>query len=95
MRLAPGLMAFMPVSANVVRGHEGKIFQPDSVNLYGYTVGDETRAGSFVAVQKTAFNGGRCKISSHTLISGGVTIADDASGGRSHPNERQVGGEEF
>jgi len=88
-------MAFMRISANAVLGHGAKIFQPDLVNLYGCTVAYETRVGVFVEVRKNPLIGSHCQISSHTLISGGVTIADDASGGRSHPNERQVGGEEF
>ena len=68
---------FMPISANVVLGHGVKIFQPDLVNLYGCTVGDETRIGAFVEIQKNAIVGKRCKISSHTFICEGVTIEDD------------------
>ncbi len=67
----------MPISANVVLGHGVKIFQPDLVNLYGCTVGDETRIGAFVEIQKNAIVGSRCKISSHTFICEGVTIEDD------------------
>jgi UDP-2-acetamido-3-amino-2,3-dideoxy-glucuronate N-acetyltransferase len=74
---APVTIAFMPISANVVLGHGVKIFQPDLVNLYGCTVGDETKVGAFVEVQKNAFIGSRCKISSHTFICEGVTIEDD------------------
>lgn len=44
------------------------------VNLYGCEIGDETRIGPFVEVQKGAKIGERCKISSHTLICEGVTI---------------------
>ena len=47
------------------------------VNLYGCQVGDETRIGSFVEIQKNAFIGARCKISSHTFICEGVTIEDE------------------
>ena len=47
------------------------------VNLYGCTIGDETRLGTFVEVQKGAFIGKRCKISSHTFICEGVTIEDE------------------
>ena len=68
---------FMPISANVVLGHEVKIFQPDLVNLYGCTIGDETKIGAFVEIQKNACVGQRCKISSHTFICEGVTIEDD------------------
>jgi acetyltransferase-like isoleucine patch superfamily enzyme len=47
------------------------------VNLYGCRVGDGTRIGSFVEVQKGASIGARCKISSHTFICEGVTIDDE------------------
>jgi len=67
----------MPIAANVVLGHGVKIFQPDLVNLYGCSLGDETKVGAFVEVQKNAFIGKRCKISSHSFICEGVTIEDD------------------
>ena len=67
----------MPIAANVVLGRGVKIFQPDLVNLYGCTLGDDTKVGAFVEVQKNAFIGKRCKISSHTFICEGVTIEDD------------------
>ena len=47
------------------------------VNLYGCDIGDETRIGTFVEVQKGARIGRRCKISSHTFICEGVTIEDE------------------
>jgi acetyltransferase-like isoleucine patch superfamily enzyme len=46
------------------------------INLYGCEVGDETKIGAFVEIQKRAFVGKRCKISSHTFICEGVTIED-------------------
>jgi UDP-2-acetamido-3-amino-2,3-dideoxy-glucuronate N-acetyltransferase len=46
------------------------------INLYGCSIGDETRIGAFVEVQKNAVIGRRCKISSHTFICEGVTIED-------------------
>jgi acetyltransferase-like isoleucine patch superfamily enzyme len=46
------------------------------INLYGCTVGDETKIGAFVEIQKNARVGRRCKISSHTFICEGVTIED-------------------
>jgi UDP-2-acetamido-3-amino-2,3-dideoxy-glucuronate N-acetyltransferase len=67
----------MPISANVVLGQGVQIFHPDLVNLYGCSVGDETKIGSFVEIQKNAFVGKRCKISSHTFVCEGVTIEDD------------------
>lgn len=46
------------------------------VNLYGCAIGDETRLGAFVEVQRDVVIGARCKISSHTFICSGVTIED-------------------
>ena len=47
------------------------------INLYGCTIGDNTKIGAFVEVQKNATIGKNCKISSHTFICEGVTIEDD------------------
>ncbi len=47
------------------------------VNLYGCEIGDNTKIGTFVEVQKNAFIGRNCKIQSHTFICEGVTIEDD------------------
>jgi len=47
------------------------------INLYGCEVGDETKIGAFVEIQKNAKIGRRCKISSHTFICEGVTIEDE------------------
>src|SRR3954471_2649113 len=47
------------------------------VNLYGCTVGDDSRVGAFVEIQKNATIGERCKISSHTFVCEGVTIEDN------------------
>jgi UDP-2-acetamido-3-amino-2,3-dideoxy-glucuronate N-acetyltransferase len=64
--------------ADDVRLGEGvTIFHPDLVNLYGCTVGAETRIGTFVEIQKNAAIGARCKISSHTFICEGVAIEDE------------------
>ena len=46
------------------------------INLYGCEIGDETKIGTFVEIQKNAKVGRRCKISSHTFICEGVTIED-------------------
>ena len=46
-------------------------------NLYGCTIGDETRVGPFVEIQRGAVIGARCKIQSHTFICDGVTIEDE------------------
>lgn len=48
------------------------------INLYGCEIGDETKIGAFVEIQKNAKIGKRCKISSHTFICEGVTIEDNA-----------------
>jgi acetyltransferase-like isoleucine patch superfamily enzyme len=47
------------------------------INLYGCEIGDETKIGAFVEIQKSARIGKRCKISSHTFICEGVTIEDN------------------
>jgi acetyltransferase-like isoleucine patch superfamily enzyme len=47
------------------------------INLYGCEIGDETKIGAFVEIQKNAKVGRRCKISSHTFICEGVTIEDE------------------
>ncbi len=47
------------------------------INLYGCTIGDNTKIGAFVEVQKNAIIGNNCKISSHTFICEGVTIGDN------------------
>jgi acetyltransferase-like isoleucine patch superfamily enzyme len=66
----------MPVANNVVLGVDARIFQPTLVNLYGCTIGDQTKIGAFVEIQKGATVGARCKISSHTFICEGVVIED-------------------
>lgn len=47
------------------------------VNLYGCRIGDDSRIGTFVEIQKNAHIGARCKISSHTFVCEGVTIEDE------------------
>lgn len=47
------------------------------INLYGCSIGDETKIGAFVEIQKNATVGRRCKISSHTFVCEGVTIEDN------------------
>jgi UDP-2-acetamido-3-amino-2,3-dideoxy-glucuronate N-acetyltransferase len=67
----------MPIAKDVKLGSDVKIFHPDLVNLYGCTVGDETRIGTFVEIQIGATIGARCKISSHSFVCEGVTIEDE------------------
>jgi acetyltransferase-like isoleucine patch superfamily enzyme len=66
----------MPLN-NVTLGRDVVIPQPELVNLYGCTIGDQTKIGAFVEVQKNAFIGKRCKISSHSFICEGVHIGDE------------------
>jgi acetyltransferase-like isoleucine patch superfamily enzyme len=67
----------MPIASDVIIGPGARIFQPDLVNLYGCTIGAETKVGAFVEIQKNASIGQRCKISSHSFICEGVTIEDE------------------
>ena len=67
----------MPVAPSVRLGRGVVIHHPDLVNLYGCSIGDETKVGTFVEIQKNAHIGSRCKISSHTFVCEGVTIEDE------------------
>jgi len=67
----------MPIAADVRLGKDVRIFQPDLVNLYGCSIGPETRIGAFVEIQNNASVGARCKVSSHTFICEGVSIEDE------------------
>ena len=67
----------MPVAETVRLGANVRIFHPSLVNLYGCTVGDDTRIGAFVEIQNNANIGARCKISSHSFICEGVSIDDE------------------
>lgn len=67
----------MPVADSVALGKDVKIFHPSLVNLYGCSVGDESRIGAFVEIQKGAVIGARCKISSHSFVCEGVTIENE------------------
>ena len=65
------------IASDVTLGEDVEIRHPDLVNLYGCDVGDATKLGTFVEIQKEARVGRRCKISSHTFICSGVTIDDE------------------
>jgi acetyltransferase-like isoleucine patch superfamily enzyme len=67
----------MPIADTVQLGANVKIYHPAQVNLYGCTIGDDTRIGSFVEIQKNASIGKRCKVSSHTFVCEGVIIEDE------------------
>jgi acetyltransferase-like isoleucine patch superfamily enzyme len=67
----------MPIADDVVLGRDVTIHHADLVNLFGCRVGDETRIGAFVEIQRGATIGSRCKISSHSFLCEGVTIEDE------------------
>jgi UDP-2-acetamido-3-amino-2,3-dideoxy-glucuronate N-acetyltransferase len=67
----------MPINNDVKLGDDVKIFHPGLVNLYGCTIGDNTKIGSFVEIQKNVTVGNRCKISSHSFLCEGVTVEDE------------------
>jgi UDP-2-acetamido-3-amino-2,3-dideoxy-glucuronate N-acetyltransferase len=64
------------IAPDVALGNGVVIHQPDLVNLYGCSIGDGSKVGAFVEIQKGATVGHNCKISSHTFICTGVTIED-------------------
>ena len=67
-------MDYVCIAPDVKLGKDVKLSK--FINLYGCEVGDETKIGAFVEIQKNARVGRRCKISSHTFICEGVTIED-------------------
>jgi acetyltransferase-like isoleucine patch superfamily enzyme len=66
---------YVSVTADVKLGKGVKLSK--FINLYGCEIGDDTKIGAFVEVQKNATIGRRCKISSHTFVCEGVTIEDE------------------
>jgi len=68
-------MKFQCISHDVKLGENVKLAQ--FINLYGCEIGENTKIGTFVEVQKNAYIGRNCKIQSHTFICEGVTIEDD------------------
>jgi acetyltransferase-like isoleucine patch superfamily enzyme len=86
------------IAPDVKLGKDVKLSQ--FVNLYGGEVGDGTKVGAFVEIQKNAKVGARCKISSHTFVCEGVTIEDNVFVGHnvafindSYPRATSEGGE--
>lgn len=67
--------SFNCISADVKLGENVQLSK--FINLYGCEIGDETKIGAFVEIQKKAVVGRRCKISSHTFICEGVVIEDN------------------
>jgi acetyltransferase-like isoleucine patch superfamily enzyme len=88
---------FVSIAPTVRLGKDVKL--ADFINLYGCEIGDETKIGAFVEVQKNARVGRRCKISSHTFICEGVDIEDNVFIGHgvtfindSYPRATSAGG---
>ncbi len=72
---------FCSIAADVKLGQGVRLSK--FINLYGCEIGDETKIGAFVEIQKNATVGQRCKISSHTFICEGVRIEDNVFVGHS------------
>lgn len=72
---------FVCIAPSVKLGKDVKLSK--FINLYGCEIGDETKIGAFVEIQKNASVGKRCKISSHTFICEGVEIEDNVFIGHS------------
>ena len=66
---------YLCIAPSVKLGRDVKLSK--FINLYGCEIGDETKIGAFVEIQKNASIGKRCKVSSHTFICEGVTIEDN------------------
>ncbi len=74
-------MNYLCISEDVKIGKDVKLSK--FINLYGCSIGDNTKIGAFVEVQKNAVIGNNCKISSHTFICEGVIIENDVFIGHS------------
>ncbi len=72
---------YLAIAPDVKLGRDVKLSK--FINLYGCEIGDETKIGAFVEIQKNARVGKHCKISSHTFICEGVTIEDNVFIGHS------------
>lgn len=72
---------FLCIAPDVKLGKDVKL--SSFINLYGCEIGDNTKIGAFVEIQKKATVGRNCKISSHTFVCEGVTIEDDVFVGHS------------
>ncbi len=88
---------FLSIAPSVKLGRDVKLSK--FINLYGCEIGDGTKIGAFVEIQKNASIGKRCKISSHTFICEGVTIEDNVFVGHgvmfindSYPRATAAGG---
>lgn len=88
---------FLRIAPDVKLGHD--VTLASFINLYGCEIGDGTKIGTFVEVQKNAVIGKRCKISSHSFVCEGVTIEDNVFVGHgvvfindSYPRATTAGG---
>lgn len=72
---------FVAIAPSVKLGKDVKLSK--FINLYGCEIGDETKIGAFVEIQKNARVGKRCKVSSHTFVCEGVEIDDNVFIGHS------------
>jgi len=72
---------YLSIAPSVKLGRDVKLSK--FINLYGCEIGDKTKIGAFVEIQKNASVGKHCKISSHTFICEGVTIEDNVFVGHS------------
>ena len=91
-------MNYLCISEDVRLGRDVRLSK--FINLYGCAIGDNTKIGTFVEVQKNAAIGRNCKISSHTFICEGVTIEDNVFIGHgvtfindAYPRATTAGGE--
>src|SRR5436309_13611191 len=89
---------FLSIAPDVRLGQNVKLAR--FINLYGCTIGDNTKIGAFVEIQKNAVIGKNCKISSHTFVCEGVAIEDNVFIGHgvmfindSYPRATSKGGE--
>jgi acetyltransferase-like isoleucine patch superfamily enzyme len=85
------------IAADVTIGRD--VYLGKFINLYGCAIGDYSKIGAFVEIQKNAFIGKNCKISSHTFVCEGVTVEDDVFIGHgvvfindSYPRATNAGG---
>ena len=74
------------IAPDVQFGENVKVY--DFTNLYGCEIGDDTKIGTFVEIQKGASIGRACKISSHTFVCEGVTIEDNVFVGHGRETRR-------
>ena len=72
--MSRGDVDFVAIAADVKLGKNVKLSK--FLNLYGCEIGDDTKLGTFVEIQKNASVGRRCKVSSHSFICEGVTVED-------------------